>query len=41
MSDVETLCFSLAFLLGIAGGWELAGYQWMRRVFEYLKRDNS
>lgn len=37
MNNVETLCFALAFLTGIAGGWELGGYRFTQRAAEYVR----
>jgi len=37
MNDIESLCLFLAFLTGIAGGWELGRYRLTQRAFEYLR----
>jgi hypothetical protein len=37
MNDIEMLCFPLAFLVGIAGGWELGGYRWVRQALDWLR----
>jgi hypothetical protein len=37
MNDIETLCYSLAFLTGIAGGWEMGGYRFVRRSVELIR----
>jgi hypothetical protein len=37
MNDVETLCYSIAFLIGIAGGWEMGGYRLTRRAYERIR----
>jgi hypothetical protein len=37
MNDVENLCYSIAFLIGIAGGWEMGGYRFTRRAFESIR----
>jgi hypothetical protein len=37
MTSTELLCYCLAFLIGILGGWELGGYGISRRAFDFLR----
>jgi hypothetical protein len=37
MNDLESLCLFLAFLTGAVGGWELGGYRFTQRAFEFLR----
>jgi hypothetical protein len=37
MNDIESLCLLLAFLTGAVGGWELAGYRFTQRAFQFLR----
>jgi hypothetical protein len=37
MNELESLCFFIAFLTGVAGGWELGGYRFTQRALDFFR----